>query len=192
MPVQLPPLLDYLVRPDPDDPNLSTIVAGVDQTGQSVETRVIHEKALTLYLNAQEIVTMMTIGDHPEELAVGYLLNQGMLKPTDEVTGIDVDEELGVVVVRTDTQTNFESKLKKRTQTSGCARIRSASCARCASRPRQGSTSTPSSRTPSRATVASSRAARSRGSSRRRCGCSAGARPSAASSSWWSMGCSRS
>jgi FdhD protein len=121
MPVQLPPLLDYLVRPDPDDPNLSTIVAGVDQTGQSVETRVIHEKALTLYLNAQEIVTMMTIGDHPEELAVGYLLNQGMLKPTDEVTGIDVDEELGVVVVRTDTQTNFESKLKKRTQTSGCA-----------------------------------------------------------------------
>ncbi|MCX7339435.1 MAG: formate dehydrogenase accessory sulfurtransferase FdhD [Hyphomicrobiales bacterium] len=121
MPAQLPPLMDYLVRPDPDDPHLSTIVAGIDQAGQSVETRVIHEKALTLYLNAQEIVTMMTIGDHPEELAVGFLLNQGMLKPTDEVTGIDVDEELGVVVVRTDTQTNFESKLKKRTQTSGCA-----------------------------------------------------------------------
>ncbi len=121
MPAQSPPLLDYLVRPDPDDPRLSTIVAGVDQTGQGVETRVIHEKALTLYLNAQEIVTMMTIGDHPEELALGYLLNQGMLKPTDEVTGVDLDEELGVVVVRTDTQTNFESKLKKRTQTSGCA-----------------------------------------------------------------------
>jgi FdhD protein len=112
---------DYLVRPEPDDPRLSSVVTGMDHAGQMVETRVIHEKPLTLYLNAQEIVTMMTIGDHPEELAIGYLLNQGMLKPDDEVTGIDLDEELGVVVVRTDTQTNFESKLKKRTQTSGCA-----------------------------------------------------------------------
>ncbi len=111
----------YLVRPDPADPRLSTPVMGVDQTGAPVETRVITEKPLTLYLNAQEIVTMMTIGDHPEELAIGYLLNQGMLKPGDQVTGVDVDEELDVVVVRTEGQTNFEDKLKKRTQTSGCA-----------------------------------------------------------------------
>jgi FdhD protein len=112
---------DYLVRPQPDDPKLSTAVTGVDHTGAAVSTRVVHEKPLTLYLNAQEIVTMMTIGDHPEELAIGYLLNQGMLKASDSVTGVDVDEELGVVVVRTPEQTNFESKLKKRTQTSGCA-----------------------------------------------------------------------
>ncbi len=112
---------DYLVRPDPLDQRLSSAVTGIDQTGQPVETRVIHEKPLTLYLNAQEIVTMMTIGDHPEELAIGYLLNQGMLNPTDTVTGVDVDDELGVVVVRTDAQTNFEAKLRKRTQTSGCA-----------------------------------------------------------------------
>ncbi len=114
-------LRNYLVRPDPDDPRLSTEVTGIDHTGATVVTRVIHEKPLTLYLNAQEIVTMMTIGDHPEELAIGYLLNQGMLKPGDEVTGVDVDDELGVVVVRTPAQTNFENKLKKRTQTSGCA-----------------------------------------------------------------------
>ncbi len=112
---------DYLVRPNPDDPRLSETVTGIDHTGASVVTRVIHEKPLTLYLNAQEIVTMMTIGDHPEELAIGYLLNQGMLKPDEEVTGVDVDEELGVVVVRTPAQTNFENKLRKRTQTSGCA-----------------------------------------------------------------------
>jgi FdhD protein len=111
----------YLVRPDPDDPRLSAAVTGVDHTGAVVETRVIHEKPLTLYLNSQEIVTMMTIGDHPEELAIGYLLNQGMLKPGDAVTGVDVDDELAVVVVRTPGETNFESKLKKRTQTSGCA-----------------------------------------------------------------------
>ena len=121
MTAQLPWLMDYLVRPDPDDSRLSTAVTGLDQAGQTVATRVINEKPLTLYLNAQEIVTMMTIGDHPEELAIGYLLNQGMLKPTDAVTGVDLDDELGVVVVRTDTQTNFEDKLRKRTQTSGCA-----------------------------------------------------------------------
>jgi FdhD protein len=115
------PFSSYLVRPDPDDRRLSSDVIGIDHAGQPVTTRVIHEKPLTLYLNGQEIVTMMTIGDHPDDLAVGYLLNQGMLKPTDTVTGVDLDEELGVVVVRTDTQTNFENKLKKRTQTSGCA-----------------------------------------------------------------------
>lgn len=112
---------DYLVQPDPDDPRLSTAVVGIDHAGQRIETRVVTEKPLTLYLNAQEIVTMMTIGDHPEELAIGYLLNQGMLRPDDHVTGVDVDDELDVVVVRTDSQTNFEDKLKKRTQTSGCA-----------------------------------------------------------------------
>jgi FdhD protein len=116
-----PFLPDYLVRPDPDDTRLTSLVSGIDHAGQVVETRVIHEKPLTLYLNAQEIVTMMTIGDHPEELAIGYLLNQGMLKPGDEVTDVDVDDELDVVVVRTPQQTNFENKLKKRTQTSGCA-----------------------------------------------------------------------
>jgi FdhD protein len=111
----------YLVQPDPLDPRLSTIVSGTDQTGAVVDIRVVTEKALTLYLNAQEIVTMMTIGDHPEELAIGYLLNQGMLKPTDVVTGVDHDLDLDVVVVRTDAPTDVEAKLKKKTQTSGCA-----------------------------------------------------------------------
>jgi FdhD protein len=111
----------YLVRPEPDDPRLTVAVDGIDQSGAAVRTRVAVERALTLYLNAQEIVTMMTIGDHPEYLALGYLLNQGMLKADDVVTGIDHDEDLSVIVVRTERQTNFEEKLKKRTQTSGCA-----------------------------------------------------------------------
>ena len=64
---------------------------------------------------------MMTIGDHPECLALGYLLNQNMLWPGDTVTGIDVDDEIDVVVVRTAHRTNFEEKLKKKTLTSGCA-----------------------------------------------------------------------
>jgi FdhD protein len=110
-----------LVRPDPQDPRLTRRVSGVNERGERVETAVPEERALTLYLNAQEIVTMMTINDYPEDLALGYLLNQNMLKPDDVVTGVDYDEDLSVVVVRTEIQTNFESKLRKRTQTSGCA-----------------------------------------------------------------------
>jgi FdhD protein len=112
---------EFLVAPDPDDPRLVRPVPGIDQDGKAVEQFVVTERPLTIFLNSQEIVTAMTIGDHPDWLAVGYLINQGMLKPGDEITGIDYDDELGVVVVRTPVETNFEEKLKKRIQTSGCA-----------------------------------------------------------------------
>lgn len=110
-----------LIVPNPADPRLTERVTGVNESGERIETSVTVERPLTLYLNAQEIVTMMTIGDYPDYLAIGYLLNQNMLKPTDVVTGVDYDEDLEVVVVRTEEHTNFEAKLKKRTQTSGCA-----------------------------------------------------------------------
>jgi len=112
---------DFLIKPDPDDPRLTETVRGIDQTGAAVETAVTVERPLTLYLNGQEIVTMMTIGDYPEYLALGYLLNQNMLRPDDTVTAVQYDEELEVVVVRTDRRTDFEEKLKKKTLTSGCA-----------------------------------------------------------------------
>ena len=63
----------------------------------------------------------MTVGDYPDCLAVGYLINQNMLRPDDEITGVDFDEETETVVVRTARATNFEEKLKKKTRTSGCA-----------------------------------------------------------------------
>jgi FdhD protein len=112
---------DFLVKPDPLDPRLTERVTGIDQTGQAIETRVTVERALTIFLNSQEIVTAMTINDYPEYLALGYLLNQHMLLQDDVVTGIDYDEELSVVVVRTKRKTNYEKKLKKKVQTSGCA-----------------------------------------------------------------------
>jgi FdhD protein len=112
---------DYAIRPDPLDPRLTERVTGVDQTGQTIETRVTVERALTIFLNSQEIVTAMTINDYPEYLALGYLLNQHMLLPDDVVTGVDYDEELALVVVRTKRKTNYEKKLKKKVQTSGCA-----------------------------------------------------------------------
>src|SRR6266480_2610490 len=60
-------------------------------------------------------------GDYPDYLAIGYLLNQNMLRPDDVVTGVDYDEDLAVAIVRTERETDYEDKLQKRTQTSGCA-----------------------------------------------------------------------
>jgi FdhD protein len=112
---------DYIIKPDPADRRLTERVTGIDQTGAAIETSVTVERALTIFLNGQEIVTAMTINDYPEYLALGYLLNQNMLRPDDTVTGVDYDEELSVVVVRTKRKTNYEKKLKKKVQTSGCA-----------------------------------------------------------------------
>lgn len=110
-----------LVLPDPKDPRLTRGVTGIDHAGQEVAAAVIHERPLTLFLNGQEIVTMMTIGDHPDYLALGYLLNQNMLKLDDRITAIDHDEDLDVVVVRTRRATDYEQKLQKKVRTSGCA-----------------------------------------------------------------------
>src|SRR5260370_5083823 len=112
---------EVAVRPNPDDPLLTRKVSGIDQEGRAIETAVVMERPLTLFLNGQEIVTMMTIGDHPDYLAVGYLLNQNMLRADDRVTAIDYDADLQTVVVRTVRRTNFEKKLRKKTLTSGCA-----------------------------------------------------------------------
>ena len=112
---------EFAVLPKPDDPRLTQRVTGQDEKGEPIETSVVIERPLTLFLNGQEIVTMMTIGDYPEYLAVGYLINQNMLRPDDTITGIDVDPEIDAVVVRTERKTDFEEKLKKKTLTSGCA-----------------------------------------------------------------------
>ena len=112
---------EYLVMPDPKDPRLTERVAGVDQDGKRMETSVTVERPLTLFLNGQEIVTMMSICDYPEYMAIGYLVNQNMLLPDDEITAVDYEEDIATIVVRTARKTNYEEKLKKKTLTSGCA-----------------------------------------------------------------------
>ena len=112
---------EFVLKPNPDDARLTRRVSGTDQESRPIETSVVVERPLTLFLNGQEIVTVMTVGDYPKYLAVGYLINQNMLLADDVITAIDVDVELDTVVVRTERQTNFEEKLKKKTLTSGCA-----------------------------------------------------------------------
>ena len=114
-------MTDYILGPNPTNPLLTQQVEGWDQNGDPVTTAVVVERPLTLFLNGQEIVTNMTIGDYPAYLAVGYLLNQNMLRADDKITAIEYDEDLETVVVRTERETNYEEKLKKKVRTSGCA-----------------------------------------------------------------------
>ncbi|EBA15079.1 formate dehydrogenase accessory protein FdhD [Roseobacter sp. SK209-2-6] len=114
-------LSDYLIAPDPGRAGLTRAVEGRDEHGVPVSLSVVEERPLTIYLNRQEIVTAMTIGDYPEYLALGFLRNQGMLSTDEEILRVDFDEELETVVVRTASETSYEEKLQKKTRTSGCA-----------------------------------------------------------------------
>ena len=112
---------NYLVAPHPGAPRLTRKVSGVDHNGEISQISVVEERPLTIFLNGQEIVTAMTIGDYPEYLALGFLRNQGMLRDGEDITSVEYDEELETVVVRTKSQTTYEEKLRKKTRTSGCA-----------------------------------------------------------------------
>ena len=114
-------MAEKIISPMPEKPGLTQKVKGIDELGCQLETSVVVERPLTLFLNDQEIVTMMTVGDYPEYLAVGYLTNQNMLFPDDEIVSVEYDEELELVVVRTLRKTDYELKLRKKTLTSGCA-----------------------------------------------------------------------
>ena len=118
---ETPKPADFLIGPDPQNPRLTRAVSGVDHDGATQEIRVVEERPLTIFLNSREIVTAMTIGDHPEDLAVGYLQNQNMLPPDNPVTSVEFDEDVEAVVVRTARETDYEEKLKKKIRTSGCA-----------------------------------------------------------------------
>ncbi|WP_408635998.1 formate dehydrogenase accessory sulfurtransferase FdhD [Pseudophaeobacter flagellatus] len=114
-------LADYLIAPNPGGAGLTRAVTGRNEHGEPVALSVVEERPLTIYLNRQEIVTAMTIGDYPEYLALGFLRNQGMLSPDEDILRVDYDEELETVVVRTASETSYEEKLQKKTRTSGCA-----------------------------------------------------------------------
>ncbi|GIT87884.1 formate dehydrogenase accessory sulfurtransferase FdhD [Roseobacter sp. OBYS 0001] len=112
---------EYLIAPDPSAARLTRAVTGTDHTGAEVATNVVEERPLTIFLNAQEVVTAMTIGDYPDYLALGFLRNQGMLSDDDDITGVEYDEDLETVIVRTARKTDYEEKMRKKTRTSGCA-----------------------------------------------------------------------
>jgi len=109
------------ILPNPTDPKLTKKVTGIDQNGIVQELPVVEERPLTIFLNSQEIITAMTIGDHPDYLAIGFLLNQKMLLLDDKIEKIEYDEDLQTIVIRTLRKTSYEKKLQQKTRTSGCA-----------------------------------------------------------------------
>ena len=112
---------EFYISPDLGNDDLTKSIDCFNEAGEQIKLPVVMEVPLTIYLNKQEIVTAMTLGDMPELLAVGYLLNQKMLKSEDIISEINYDKELQVVVVRTDRKTNYEKKMEKKIRTSGCA-----------------------------------------------------------------------
>ena len=112
---------EFYISPNLENDNLTESIECLNESGENIKLPVVKEIPLTIYLNKQEIVTAMTLGDMPDLLAVGYLLNQNMLKRDDVISGIDYDEDLLVVIVRTERKTNYEKKMEKKIRTSGCA-----------------------------------------------------------------------
>ena len=112
---------EFYISPNLENDNLTESIECLNEFGENIKLPVVKEIPLTIYLNKQEIVTAMTLGDMPDLLAVGYLLNQNMLKRDDVISGIDYDEDLQVVIVRTERKTNYEKKMEKKIRTSGCA-----------------------------------------------------------------------
>ena len=105
---------EKVLKPKINNLKLTKEVLVTDENKKKIKMYSVVERPLTLFLNEQEIVTMMTICDYPKYLAIGYLLNQNMLKKNDKITSVDYDEEISTVVVRTKSKTNYEEKLKKK------------------------------------------------------------------------------
>jgi len=109
------PLLTDAARPATFD------VAAVDEHGAVRNVPVAGEHPLTLYVDKQELLTLMTLGAAPEALAIGYLRNQRLVERIEDIVAVQVDWETNSVVVKTrDGLRDLEAKTAKRTKTSGC------------------------------------------------------------------------
>lgn len=92
-----------------------------DEFGESRRQAIAAERALTLYLNKREIVTLMTLGADPEALVVGYLRNQGLLGERGDLQAVHVDWEVeAAAVVTRRLPEDLEERLGQRTVTTGC------------------------------------------------------------------------
>jgi len=99
----------------------SYAVNGVNEFGETVAGHIAAERALTIYLNKREIVTLMTLGTQPELLVLGWLRNQRLVQSMEQVRSIQVDWEVEAVAVTTyKVVDGLEEKLSKKTVTTGC------------------------------------------------------------------------
>jgi FdhD protein len=118
-------------RPEISNAGLSPThpVTAVDEYHAPRQVEVPGESPLTLYVDGREIVTLMTIGAHPEALALGYLRNQRFVDRLEQIKSITVDHHTEAAHVTTfDGIDGWDEKLKKRTVTTGCGQGTVFSC----------------------------------------------------------------
>ncbi len=93
----------------------------VAQDGSRRQIQLAAERPLTLYVDNQELVTLMTLGQAPELLALGYLLNQALVQGAEEIESVTVDWDVAAAAVRTvHGVSGLAERLAKRTVTTGC------------------------------------------------------------------------
>ncbi len=114
-----------IFRPQMSAAGLSPVhrIVALDQSGSPTELWIPGEAPLTIKVDNIEIVTLMTLGTHPEELALGYLRNQNLIENIEEINSVSVNWEKEVANIFTKHGKgiiDFESKLSKLTVTSGC------------------------------------------------------------------------
>jgi len=98
-------------------------VEAINERGEALATPIAGEHALTLYLDKREIVTLMTLGQAPEALALGYLRNQRLVQRIEDIAAVQVDWETDSVAVTTHTRRmdkKTRERMGKRTVTTGC------------------------------------------------------------------------
>ncbi|CCE23577.1 formate dehydrogenase accessory sulfurtransferase FdhD [Methylotuvimicrobium alcaliphilum] len=115
--------MSNLYRPDMTNAGLgfSLPSVAIDERGEAQAIELVGERALTIYVDKQEIVTLMTIGAHPELLTLGYLKNQGFFDDIADIKVVQVDWETeAVAVVTRQGGSDFSERMAQRTVTTGC------------------------------------------------------------------------
>lgn len=109
------PQLSHSARPSTFE------VATRDENGHVGTAAIAGEHPLTVYVDKQEILTLMTLGAAPEALVIGYLRNQRLVDSIDDLTAVQVDWEVNAASVYTrNGLVNLEEKMAHRTKTTGC------------------------------------------------------------------------
>ncbi|MDB5921333.1 MAG: sulfurtransferase FdhD [Betaproteobacteria bacterium] len=113
--MSLRPRITHATRP------LTFEVEALNERGEVLPTPIAGEHPLTLYVDKREIVTLMTLGQAPEALAIGYLRNQRLVQSIDQIAEVQVDWETDAVAVTTRTAIEgLDARMEKRTVTTGC------------------------------------------------------------------------
>lgn len=100
---------------------LTREVEVINEFGESSVVHIPAERDLTVYVDKRELVTLMTLGAHPEWLVLGYLRNQRLVDSVHDIESITVDWEVGAAAVKTRQGVhNIEERTAKRVVTTGC------------------------------------------------------------------------